>query len=91
MAKEKNQTKSCLFRYEATDHNTEPYYLKSTSSTRALEHSSDVKQLTAETLRADGKWRNGGLLYANFHGCCAQYLANETELGQNILHTNYWW
>ena len=22
---------------------------------------------------------------------CAQYLANETELRQNILHPNYWW
>ena len=56
-----------------------------------LKHSSDVKQQSAETLCADGKWRNGGLLYANFHGYCAQYLANETELRQNILHTNYWW
>ena len=56
-----------------------------------FKHSSDIKQQTAETLCADGKWRNSGLLYANFHGCCAPYLANETELGQNILHTNYWW
>ena len=84
MAKEKSQIKSCLFRYEATDHNIEPCYLDSTSSTRVTS-----KQQTAETLCADGKWRNGGLLYANFHGCCAQYLANETELGQNILHANY--
>ena len=37
MTKEKSQIKSCLFCYKATDHNIEPYYLKSTLSTQALE------------------------------------------------------
>ena len=34
------------------------------------------------------KWRPS-TVYANFHGYYAQYLANETELRQNILHTSY--
>ena len=83
MTKEKSQIKSCLFWYKVTDHNIEPYYLKSTLSTRVTSNNKPLKH--------NAPTGNGGLLYANFHGYCAQYLANETELRQNILHTNYWW
>ena len=43
MAKEKSQTKSCLFRHEATYHNIEPYYLESTSSTRVTSSNKPLK------------------------------------------------
>ena len=43
MTKEKNQIKSCLFCYKATDHNIEPYYLKSTLSTRVTSNNKPLK------------------------------------------------
>ena len=43
MTKEKSQIKSCLFCYKATDHNIEPYYLKSTSSTRVTSNNKPLK------------------------------------------------
>ena len=86
MTKEKSQTKSCLFCYKATDHNIGQYYLKSTSSTRVTSNNKPLKHYAPT--------ENGEMaaFYMQiFMVYCAQYLANETELRQNILHTNYWW
>ena len=43
MTKEKSQTRSCLFCYKATDRNIQPYYLKSTSSTRVASNNKPLK------------------------------------------------